>query len=423
MSTSIINYNLAIIPGFNELLNSNETNETNENTTNILKLNKIECRTSNNALYKVIRYDKNFLAHDLIPTFGLCRSVIINSNNKVVGFAPPKSISCETFIKKYSSINKDSIIAEEFVEGTMINVFWDSNLGISGGWEITTRNTVGATSTFYKSYNAKTFREMFLEAAAENNLLLQNLNPIYSYSFVMQHPENRIVVPFKKPQLYLVSLYLIENNTNSVIVNQYDPRIFIHNFLKQNVTIKFPEIYNFTCYSELIEKYASMNTIYNIMGVVIHNKVTGERTKIRNPNYEYVRALRGNQPKLQYQYLSLRKDGKVKDYLQFYPENKNSFSEFRDQVHLFTETLFENYKICYIKKKILLKEFSSQYKNHIYQLHQIYMRDLRENKLFISKKIVQDYVNNLHPSLLMYSLNFQMRKRHLDSILSENKLL
>jgi len=424
-----VTYILSDIPGFNDLINASV------NEQNILKLNKVECRTSNNAEYRVIRYDKNFIAYDLVPTYGLCRSVIVNSSNRVVGFAPPKSILCERFMKQYSKGDEDGVVAQEFIEGTMINVFWDSTLGVNGGWEISTRNTVGATSKFYKSANAKTFREMFLEAAEASNLLLQALNPIYSYSFVMQHPENRIVVPFKKPQLYLVGLYTIENNINdtnanantnantndtntntSVIVKPYDPQLFKLSFLEQSVTIKFPEVYKFTSYSELIEKYASMNTTYSIMGVVLYNQNTGERSKIRNPNYEEVRFLRGNQPKLQYQYLSLRKDGKIKDFLQFYPENKKEFTSFRDQVHLFTETLFSNYRSCYVKKEKPLSEFSQQYRTHMYQLHQNYMNELREKKLFISHKIVQNYVNNLHPSLLMYCLNFQMRKRQLDNI-------
>jgi hypothetical protein len=45
----------------------------------------------------------------------------------------------------------------------MINVFWDDSIGLTGGWEIATRNTVGATSSFYKGPKAKTFRDMFLD--------------------------------------------------------------------------------------------------------------------------------------------------------------------------------------------------------------------------------------------------------------------
>jgi hypothetical protein len=260
---------------------------------------------------------------------------------------------------------------------------------------------------------------MFLEAAVEHNLQFNLLNPQYCYSFILQHPDNRIVVSFKKPQLYLVAVYLIEEVDNNIFVNSFEPKETLKNIFELNgVTIKFPEIYSFTRYSDLIEKYASMNTSYEVVGVVLHNRVTGERAKIRNPVYEQVRNLRGNQPKLQYQYLSLRREGKVSDFLKFYPEIKKHFSEFRDQVHLFTKTLYENYRSCYIKKERPLKEFSDQYRTHMFHIHQIYLNDLREKNQFITSTHVQNYVNKLPTTLLMYCLNFQMRKRHVDTIKS-----
>jgi hypothetical protein len=406
-------YILSDIKGFNEIVNCDVNN------LEILKLNKIESRTSNNSTYKVVRYDKNFLSIDLIPTYGLCRSVIINSKNKVVGFAPPKSISSEQFIQKYNE-NTPGVVFEEFVEGTMINVFWDDSIGLEGGWEIATRNTVGATSSFYKSKQSKTFRDMFLEASSENNMDFSILDKKYSYSFVVQHPENRIVVPFKKPQLYLVAVYTISNDNNGITVDAHDSQQFKEFF--STTSVKFPYYYSFNTYSGLIENCASMNTRYDCVGVVLHNKLTGERSKIRNPVYEQVRNLRGNQPKLQYQYLSLRKEGKVGEFLKFYPENKKEFSGFRDQVHLFTDTLFSNYVSCYIKKEKPLKEFSEQYRTHMFNIHQKFINELREKKHFVTNTVVQKYVNELHPSLLMYCLNFQMRKRNVDTIVAESNV-
>jgi hypothetical protein len=410
-------YNISSIPGFNELCVTNDISNSN-----ILKLNKLECRT-NNSSYKVIRYDKNFLCIDLIPSYGLCRSVIVNSANRVVGFAPPKSIKADNFIEKYPELSSQDIIVQEFIEGTMINVFFDDSIGITGGWEISTRNTVGATSSFFKSPNSKTFRQMFMEAATECKLDINELNKDFSYSFVLQHPENRIVVPFSKPQLYLVAVYkIINGDTDNVSVECHNISEFKSYFHEKETTVKFPENYEFENYSKLIEKFGSMNTSYDVVGVVIHNTKTGERTKIRNPVYEQVRSLRGNQPKLQYQYLCLRKEGKVKDFLNYYSENKHEFSKFRDQVHLFTQTLYSNYVSCYIKKEKPLIEFSEQYRTHMFNIHKIYMNELREKKHFVNTTVVQRYVNDLHPSLLMYCLNFQMRKRNVDTIVADNNV-
>ena len=402
---NILYMNLGSINGFNELLQDD-----NNTTSNVLKLNKLECRTENNQQYKIITYDKSILNYDLVDTYGLCRSVIINSKNNVVGFAPPKSFQPEKFLELYPFPSED-IVAQEFIEGTMINVFFDPTIGLTGGWEIATRNIVGATCGFFSHHSEsqengkQTFRTMFLEAAKENNLVLEKLNRKLSYSFVLQHPKNRIVIPIKKPQLYLVAVYFIDNNDQNNIT------IFTSD-LQENkdywftTTIKFPEVYEFNDYSELIDKYASMNTSYDKLGVVLYNKKTCHRTKIRNPVYEEVRHLRGNQTKLQFQYLTLRKEGKMNEFLKFFPENKKECSLFRDQVHLFTITLYDNYILCYVKKEKQLKEFSPQYRTHMYHIHEKYKNELKEQKQFVTKKIVIDYINNLQPQLLMHGLNY-----------------
>lgn len=408
MNNSSFSYiNLAHVPTFTDLLHDKEP-------TNILKLNKVVCKSNENKQYRIIRYDKNILTTDVISSYGLCRSVIINENNKVVSYAPSKSIPFDIFKEKYPDNANQLLIASEFVEGTMINIFWDETIGLSGGWEIATRNSVGANCGFFQSKSAKTFRTMFLEAAAENNLIFDNLNKQYCFSFVLQHSENRIVIPFKKPQLYLVAAYSINHISDDVIEVYNNSLSLVKEFNWTNTTIKFPEVFTFTDYSQLIDKFASMNAPYDIMGVVIQNEDTAERTKIRNPVYEEIKALRGNQPKLQYQYISLRKQGKVNDYLKHYNEHKDMFNEFKNQIHNFTNTLFANYLSCYVKKEKRLIEFPPQYRTHMFKLHQTYISELINQKLYINKSFVINYVNNMDTALLMYSLNFHHRKRAVD---------
>jgi len=426
-ATKNISYALSDIPGFLNLLYNSEKE------TMTLKLNKIECKTENNTLaYKIIRYDKTMLNDSLQSVFGLCRSIIANSKNEIVCFSPPKSIKASEFISKYPilSSNMDCLVAEEFVEGTMINVFWDKMFGLDGGWELATRNIVGATNSFYKSPKGKTFRVMFLEALKYCKFTLDDLEKDKCYSFVLQHPENRIVVPFEHPQLYLVAIYRIQNKIthlehygqiHDIQIDRVNYIDFYNKLIINGSTIKVPTQYSINSYQELVNTYASMNTPYHILGVVLHNTETGERTKIRNPVYEEVRQLRGNQPKLQYQYLSLRKEGKVGDFLKYYPEEKKTFSQFREQLHLFTNTLYQNYITCYIKKEKPLIEFSEQYRTHMFHIHHNYLTELKEKKLYVNNTFVQKYVNQLNTTLLMYCLNFHMRKRNIDFIKSTNK--
>lgn len=408
-------YNLSEIPEFARLIQSSESNTEDNSPINVTNYS-----TKSNEKYRIVRYDKNSLNKSQISKYGLFRSVIINDANRVVCFSPPKSIPADKFIEMYPISNDQEkpkhIIAQDFIEGTMINVFFDPSVGLTGCWQIATRSTVGANVTFFKGAT-KTFNDMFMDATHANGLFIHTLNPHFCYSFVLQHPDNRIVVPFSKPQLYLVDVFQIIQGVDNVVkvVSQRMSDVKQYGFWGLT-SIRFPETYEFSTYSELIEKFASPNTPYNILGVVVRNLETNERTKFRNPIYEEVRHLRGNQPKMQYQYLALRQAGKIPEFLKFYPETKNELSGYRDQLHMFTNTLFKNYISCYVKKEKPLNEFPPQYKTHMFKLHEHYLANLREKKEGITNTYVISYVNKLPPSLLMFCLNHSLRKRNVDTL-------
>lgn len=353
--------------------------------------------------YSIARYDKSLLQKDTNTTYGLWRSVIFpNDTEEVVCFAPPKSISPNTFLEKTA---RADMVAQEFVEGTMINVFWDNR---NHCWEMATRSIVGAANTFFAKTPVKTFREMFMEAAAETKLNLEELDKKHCYSFVLQHPENRIVLSFHKPHLYLVAAYTImsaENGRIKIVVEDVRS-IALH---QNQSTVSLPAVYAFETVEELIHKYCSWETPYTIMGVVIYNQATGERTKLRNPHYEYVRHLRGNQSKLEYQYLTLRKERKVGNYLTYYPEHTGVFQLFRTQVHSFTKALHYQYVQCFILKQTRFPDILPLYKHHVYQLHKLYLTELKEKKQSVTMSVVIPYVNQLHPAHLMYSLHYTDR--------------
>ena len=130
----------------------------------------------------------------------------------------------------------------------------------------------------------------------------------------------------------------------------------------------------------LIDEYASKNTPYNVQGLVFNNVTKGTRAKIRNPIYEEVRRLKGNQPKIQYRYLTLRQQNKVSEYLKMFPEDGKAFSVFRNQIHNFTKGLYQNYVNCYIKKQKPLKEFPYQFRTHMFTLHRKYLDELLDTK-------------------------------------------
>ena len=391
--------------GMTEISNFGNTLKNDKpNDESILKITKC---VYNDETYAIVKYNKENLTSNLVHTYGLFRSVIFNSNDELLSFSPPKSIQYKEFIEKYPK-KEENIVIEEFVEGTMINVFWNKKVGTNGDWVISTRSNVGAQTSFYKSSNTKTFNTMFFEALNEIDFKLELLNPLYSYSFVLQHPENRIVIKFDKPQLYLIGIYYIDN------VNKYDIKLYSMNMLDVRVKalypqLKFPQIYECSSYSHVefndtLSNYLGVKDFYNIQGFSLYNITTNERTKVRNPAYEYVRKLRGNQPKIQYHYLCLRQQNNVTEFLKYFSEYKEEFLELRKKIHDFTHTLYKNYVACYIKKEKPLNQFENEYRTNMYNIHQKYINELKEKKLFVTKQVVIEYVNNLHTSILMDNL-------------------
>ena len=352
-----------------------------------------------NGLF-VLKYNKYGLNTENISTLGLFRSIITDGNS-LLAFSPPKSIEFEEFKGKFK---KGNCITEEFIEGTMINCFFYNN-----EWMIATRWDIGAQSSFYQDLDI-TFRDMFIDAMNACNLTFNMLNKKYSYSFVLQHPKNRIVVPFTKPHLFLVSTYEMKQQWCA-------QEILCAESIRES-KVSIPMQYENTdklSWDEIIYPYSSINTPYTVVGIMIKHP-TGVRSKIRNPNYEKVRHLKGNAPKIQFQYYNLHQCGRVKEFLQYYPEYNQIFWKFRSELTRWTKELYTFYKNVHIKKEADYKTIPYTFRPHVAALHKIYCFDLRPEKKYVDKQTVIQYVNNLPPQRLMYSINYPLRQKEKDDV-------
>jgi hypothetical protein len=293
------------------------------------------------------------------------------------------------------------------IEGTMINLFYSNNI-----WEIATKSTVGGNINFYKNYEEsnKTFRSMFFEICEYIGFDFDILNKQYCYSFVMQHVDNRIVIPIDHNSLYLLKIYKINNKIVEDIpmfITENDGHINYNKNIVGDLLnfINIPIIKK--CNKFDVLEYNATVDPYHKTGYMIYAP-DGTRSKIVNLEYIYVKKLRDNQPKLQYLYLSTRKTGKMTELLNYYPEYAEKFNIYRSQLHKFTIDTHNQYYMCFIKKKFKLKDAEPQYKNILYNLHSIYLKDLVNNNKNVTKSVVIDYINNLHPAQQMYLINYNL---------------
>lgn len=363
----------------------------------LLKYRKHETRTLTVLNEETLKQAKKRLFESELVNF---RSLIFDKEN-LVSFTPPKSVSVEQL---------ENPVCEEFVEGTMMTVFYDRQ---NDTWEMATRTVISGRNQFYKDTSDRqqrmTFRKMLLDAMTESRLEFEMLDKEYSYTFVVQHPMNRVVIPFHETSLYLVGLYRIHNEEEVIRVDEMDLTTCDMPFMRH---VKIPKRYEGTL-EEIRTKYASEATDYSVVGVILRDGV--KRAKLRNPVYERIRRLRGNQPKQQYQYLILRQEGRVNEFLKHYPEMRKRCAIWRNQIHAFTQHLHTNYINVFVLHKTPIQDISFEYRPHVIALHEKYQHELKDKKEKVHRGVVIQYVNTLPPPRLMFCLNAPMRKQHQDA--------
>ena len=352
----------------------------------------------------ILKYNKKCINESNEKELGLYRSVVcafVGGDVQVLSFAPPKSLNKNKFMEDNKLAD---CIQLNFAEGTMVNVFWDKT---ADEWNIHTKSCIGARCSWNSD---KTFRFLFLDAMNDEGMEFENLNKEYCYSFVLQHPENKIVVPLTKKKLILTNVYKINNENEIVTITNHDD--MVRNFNGNNVYQDNIERFEF--WDELLDHYASDNMEYTQQGIVVLNN-DGHRMKIRNRNYERVKHLKGNNPKLQFHYYYLRQRGMVAEFLKYYPEYRALFSQFRNDMHAFTSQLHVNYIHCFIQKQKKLSEYPYQFKPHMYALQEKYINELFPEKKYVNKQVVIDYINSLPPQRLMYAVNYIYKQNALDT--------
>ena len=357
----------------------------------------------------LIKYKKDKLNDDNINEVGKFRSVIVfkdvNKNEySIKCFSPPKSSSYNHFIE--TNEFEDCNITE-LVDGTMINMFYDS---FSQEWVLCTKSNYGANCKFNLDIDL-TFNQMFAEAFAEDNLSYDYFNKDYSYSFVLQHPMNRIVVPVENPTLYLISVYKCENDTVTTMDNLSD-----FNLIKQPTKFKYDLFVSLFC-NEFDDKWLNLTYVcsekilkYDIPGYNMYNK-DGVRCKIRNLSYEYVKRMKGNGQKRLFTYLQLRKCNNLNEFVKYYPEYIEEFDIYKDKLYAWTDKLYNAYVDCFILKNTTLKNVDYELKPILYNIQKEYLTNLMPNNKKVTFKYIVDYVKDMPVQKVMFSMNYNLREK------------
>jgi hypothetical protein len=416
-------------------------------------------KTSSGVFY-TLKYDRAKLADEQFSTVGRMRSVVFDGSGRVCCVAPPKMLTLTDDIKtkEVNSVG-GHLSAEEFVEGIMVNLFWKSDVDgevddPNGKWYIATKSCVGevsydhiiqaeaeaqaaAASLSETTDASRGFQKLSVQEVLRRRICevlsllpggLDSVPKKYCYSLVVQHPKNQIVNIITVPSLYLVAVYQLsqsgDGSSSGVDVIRISRDIFSSNFggsvshMPSTLTCVLDDTETEAATStgtatphtveDYCKMYASADTrSVSLPGVVFVDKDTGFCYKKRNPKYESVKKRKGMEQKLIAQYLQLRKDRAIDEYLKYHPQHSRAFRQFRDRLHEYTQRLYDAYIEHYVKKDVKpLKEYDRELKTHMYKLHyEVYLATMKEAGAFITKHAVINYVNQLAAAQQLACLN------------------
>ena len=320
--------------------------------------------------YAVIHYTKGKTNFDAAPHAVWLRSVVWNKVlNRPVCISPRKAL------RGIPSAGVN-LTLETFVDGTMINVF-----ATGGEYHTVSRSQLDASGTFYSK---KTFHALFMEALARYGVTkLEDLftelpteeTPSICMSFVLQHPEHRIVEKISRPSLHLVQYATIHAD------GTFDLNASVKGSDAVEKMRLLPiETKSFATEAEIDEymQKESASRGWTWQGLVLKGE-NGDRWRIRNGAYSILRVLRGNESDSKTRFLRLRGEGNVSQYLKHYSEDRDLFWQYETALRVQTRAAYDAYTEVHKAHAKKLGDIPTPHRTVVYLLHSRYLSTLKAN--------------------------------------------
>ena len=342
--------------------------------------------------YRIVRYDKKS-TNMASPFAKWMRSTVWDSSaNLPMCVSPPKAEKGET-----PPANSAPLLVQDFVDGTMINVV----VPAEGEPFIASRSQIGASGNFYSQ---RSFAELFDDAMKEHGTSLagiastlrfayENVPNAHSYfaSFVLQHPEHRIVSRVNTATLYAVSSgYTCKNGV--IVVEEITPDASL---FKEMAVRSYPV----TGFKTDADATSFVNSLLVNKGWfwqgLTFKETSGNRWRTRNANYLTLRSLRGSEALPLDRWLRLRSKGLVMEYLKHYSEERQSFWSFEQMFRDLTNQVYGGYVDVHKAHTKKLTDFPKNISPCIFRLHAHYLEHLKPAGESVRIKDCIELINNM----------------------------
>jgi len=344
--------------------------------------------------YVIIRYVKSESNFNVAGT-DLFRSVVWDTvNNRPVCMAPQKANNGGV------PLNTELTNIQDFLDGVMIQAYVTSSEPTV--LRLCSRTKMDANTGFYSK---KTFAEMFAECLATtpvrtSDALLMLLRETMSNaeagsafaSFVIQHPEHRIVQKLHMPDLNIVHVGTV-SSTGTVNLMESSSEWLAPLRRLQIPSYPIKMFHSEEDVQSLMRRTAVQNG-FRWQGLVFKDG-TGARWRMRSSSYMLLRNLRGAEAKSVDRFLRLRSEGKVTDYLKHYADERKEFWEYETSLRDRTADSLVAYSAVHKAHSMKFSELPLEYKPVVHLLHVEYLNSLRPKKQSVQLSTAINVVNKL----------------------------
>ena len=331
--------------------------------------------------YVVIHYDKQ--SDMSMPHVASFRSVVwdVRANRPV----------CVAPLKTSKEIDTDGFIVEDFIDGVMLNMFWDK---ISSSWRLCSRTQLDAQNTFY---SRRPFAQLFAEAVSAAGLDLNDLSRDHTYSWVLQHPEERIVVatPYGIPRLNLVEMASFKEDGAQTILR--NPNMHLTN----KFVALLPERHELSTLKDVTDRVEALGHRFGPQWKGLMVKSGLAMSKFVSPQYTAARELRGNVAKLPFIWLERWSTQNLNQYLRLFKEETHAANAVVEAFKTCTQEAFDLYNKVYKVRAFPLRDAPQKYRKLLWDMHTAKAGSYFPN--------LRDFMNKQDTARKLWLVNYETR--------------
>jgi len=305
---------------------------------------------------------------------------------------------------------KSKIYVQEAGDGTLIRLFSHNNQ-----WKLATNQSLTLDSVNLSLNQKQTFKSMFDTAADSFEMSKLDTNQVYF--FLLEHPENIIIVQHKTPNLRFIA---------SIKVNQSYPYYccetlnFTHPFLENHINAFTPEnaLKNYETFINNNDEQVLLSKPVEFVGLIITeimNDGTIARYRLESNEYRSAKELRGvgtlNDRRFKIMtilcgssFTNEEKENKLKQFINVFPNYLALVKELNSELERLYSIVFDYYMMCF--KNNQRDKVNPGFIKFLYKIqNELFIPFIKPNRMSMTKDSIVTFILKQDAKQVMHLLN------------------